>query len=255
VAIEGRQRLMVVGAVAVVVVAGGVLAVVRLTGDEASDDATAAAYAPEIDPAEFTTDIDNPYMPLRPGTRWVYEGEGDDGESERIEVEVTDDTRQVMGVTVAVVHDTEFVEGEMVEDTYDWFAQDAEGNVWYFGEETAEYEDGEVVSTAGAWEAGVDGAQPGIVMRAAPRVGDTYRQEFYAGEAEDMGEVIELDRTVTVPFGSFDGVLVTRDWTPLEPDVEENKFYAPGVGMVAEETVEGGSSRAELVEMTERSGS
>jgi hypothetical protein len=229
-----------------------VLAVVRLTGDdEPSDEQTVAAYAPEIDPAEFTTEIDNRYLPLVPGTRWVYEGEGDEGESERIVVEVTGDTREVMGVTTVVVRDTVSVDGEVVEDTYDWYAQDSEGNVWYFGEDTAEYEDGEVVSTAGAWEAGVDGAQPGIVMEADPQVGDSYRQEYYAGEAEDMGEVVALDESVMVAFGSFDGVLVTRDTNPLEPEVVEHKVYAPGVGVVAEfEIVAAATAQAELVEFT-----
>jgi hypothetical protein len=208
-----------------------------------------AAYAPQIDPTRFTTDIDHPLLPLRPGSRWVYVGETDEG-TERIVVEVTDDTIEVMGVTAVVVRDTVRLDGDIIEDTWDWFAQDDEGNVWYFGEDTKEYDNDQVVSAEGAWKAGVDGAQPGIVMRADPRVGDSYRQEYYKGEAEDMGEVLELDGSADVPFGSFTGVLITKDYTPLEPDVVEHKYYAPGVGLVLEVQVEGGGDRVELVEMT-----
>jgi hypothetical protein len=213
----------------------------------ATTDTSTPPYAPEIDPAEFTTAIDNPWLPLRPGTVWVYEGRGE-AEGERIVVEVTSETRVVMGVECVVVRDTVSEDGEVVEDTFDWFAQDAEGNVWYFGEDTKDYEDGEVVSTEGAWEAGVDGAQPGIVMPGIPKVGDAYRQEYLAGEAEDMGEILSLDERAVVPFGTFDPVLQTKDFTPLEPGVVEHKFYAEGIGLVLEVKVEGGEERVELVE-------
>jgi hypothetical protein len=153
-----------------------------------------------------------------------------------------------MGIEAVVVVDQVFEDGELVEDTEDWFAQDAEGNVWYLGEETAEYEDGEVVSTEGAWEAGVDGALPGIVMHADPQPGQAYRQEYDEGEAEDMAEVVRLDGTVSVPFGEFTDVVVIKEWTPLEPDVVEEKYYATGIGPVLEVTVVGGSERNELVE-------
>lgn len=207
-------------------------------------------YQPNIDPADFVETIDNPYMPLTPGSEWVYEGVGDEGEMERIEVTVTEECRDVMGVSTLVVRDTEYVEGELVEDTYDWFAQDRDGNVWYFGEDTAEYEDGEVVTTEGSWEAGVDGALPGIVMLADPSVGDAYRQEYYAGEAEDMCEVLEVGATHSIGLGDCTDVLVTEDWTPLEPEVVENKYYAPGVGMIAEEKSAGATGSAELTEYT-----
>ncbi|HEY4634225.1 MAG TPA: hypothetical protein VIH00_09935 [Candidatus Limnocylindrales bacterium] len=187
------------------------------------------AYAPAIDPAGFTTDIDNPYLPLVVGTTMTYEGGG-----EQDVVTVTPITREVMGVTVLAVRDKVYEDGELIEDTEDWFAQDMAGNVWYFGEETAECEGGKAKNAEGAWTGGVDGAQPGIVMLAEPRVGDAYRQEFYAGVAEDMGRVIKLDATVTVPTGTYDGVLVTEDFTPVEPDVLENKAYAPGIGLVQE---------------------
>jgi hypothetical protein len=141
-----------------------------------------------------------------------------------------------------------FEDGELVEDTRDWYAQDVAGNVWYLGEETAEYENGEVVTTAGSWEAGVDGALPGIVMLADPRVGDVYRQEFYEGEAEDVGMVVALTGEVSVEAGTWSGedVLVTEDWTPLEPGVREQKTYALGVGVVHEVQIEGGDDEVVL---------
>jgi hypothetical protein len=214
------------------------------------DPGDGGTYAPDIDPASFVDVIDNPYLPLLPGARWVYE-ETSDGETERIEVTVTDDRREVMGVSTVVVRDTvTTAQGYLVEDTYDWFAQDADGNVWYFGEETAEYEDGEQVSTEGSWEAGVDGALPGIVMPAHPEPGQAYRQEFYEGEAEDLGEVVRTGVTESVPFGAFDDLLVIKEWNPFEPDVVEEKYYAAGLGMVLEVKTEGGRGRGELIDHT-----
>lgn len=201
-------------------------------------------YAPAVDPAGFVGRIENPYLPLVPGSTWVYESA--DG-VERIEIEVLAETRIVMGITATVVRDTVYEDGELVEDTFDWFAQDAAGNVWYLGEESTEYEDGEPVSTAGSWEAGIDGALPGIVMYANPAVGTAYRQEFYEGEAEDMAEVIAIDGAESVPFGEFQSLIVIREWSPLEPDVAENKYYAAGVGVILELKVAGEEGRVELV--------
>jgi hypothetical protein len=151
---------------------------------------------------------------------------------------VTDQQKTVMGVDVVVVHDVvESPEGDLIEDTYDWYAQDSEGNVWYFGEETAEYVDGVIASTHGSWEGGVDGAVPGIVMEASPAVGDRYRQEYYACEAEDMAEVVEIGVSITVPAGGYTGCIVTRDFTPLESTSNELKTYCPDVGTVAVEDV------------------
>jgi len=206
-------------------------------------------YAPAIDPADFTDVVDNPYLPLTPGARWVYEGEVD-GEAERIEVVVLPERRVVMGISAVVVRDTVTQGGALVEDTRDWFAQDEAGNVWYLGEESQDYEDGKVVSTDGSWEAGVDGALPGIVMPARPVVGHAYRQEFYEGEAEDLGEIVQLDGVERVPFGPFTDLLVTKDWNPLDPDTVEHKYYAEGVGLVLETVVRGGEGRVELVEFT-----
>lgn len=202
-------------------------------------------YAPEIDPARFTNAINNRYMPLTPGATYVYDGTSA-GTRQTNTVTVTPDTRVVMGVTCVVVRDQVFEGDTLLEDTYDWFAQDADGNVWYFGEDSKAYEDGKV-STEGSWEGGVDGAQPGIVMEAQPVVGDSYRQEYLAGEAEDMAEVVRTGETVAVPFGTYDDVLVTKEWTPLEPDIVEEKYYAPGVGVVLTNAVQGEEERFELV--------
>ncbi|HEX6263091.1 MAG TPA: hypothetical protein VF097_09615 [Actinomycetota bacterium] len=202
-----------------------------------------------IDPADFVETIDNPYFPLEPGTVLRLEGETDEGmEVDRITV--LDRTREVMGVTTTVVLDVVTANGELAEKTWDWFAQDREGNVWYFGEDTAEYEDGEVVSRSGAWEAGVDGALPGIVMPAEPRVSDAHRQEYYRGEAEDMFWVVETGGSKEVPFGSFDDVIHTLEWSPLEPGIVVEKYYAPGVGLIAERALSGGKEIFELVELT-----
>jgi len=216
--------------------------------DAVIDPGDAGDYSPKIDQNDFVEEIDNPYLPLVPGSRWVYEGV-EDGERERVEVVVTDDRRDVMGISAVVVRDTVYDEdGEIVEDTYDWFAQDADGDVWYLGEDSREYEDGEPVSTEGSWEAGVDGALPGIVMLADPTVGAAYRQEYYEGEAEDMAEVVQLGASERVPVGEFEDLLVIREWNPLEPDVIEDKYYATGVGVVLEVVVEGGNGRVELIE-------
>ena len=206
-------------------------------------------YEPEVDPANFVAVVDNPYFPMLVGSRWVYEGEAD-GEAERVEIVVTDQRKTVMGIAATVVRDSVYVDDELVEDTYDWFAQDRAGNVWYLGEDSQEIDDGEVVSTEGSWEAGVDGALPGIVMAAEPAVGDAYRQEYYVGEAEDMFEIIAVGGSVAVPAGSFEDVVTTQDWTPLEPEVVEEKQYAPGIGKLREEKTAGGDDVSELVEFT-----
>jgi len=200
-----------------------------------------------LDPADFTTRIDNPYWPMTPGSRWVYSETDAEGNVQQVEVTVTSETKTILGIDARVVHDVVTEDGELVEDTYDWYAQDAEGNIWYLGEDTKEYGNGKLKSTEGSWEAGVDGAQPGIILPGRPAVGMSYRQEYLEGQAEDAAEVQSLDETATVPYGSFDGVLMTKDYTPLTPDLVEHKFYARGVGPVLALTVSGGSDREELV--------
>jgi hypothetical protein len=204
------------------------------------------SYSVEIDPSEFVLVVDNPYYPLTPGMTYIYE---DVRELERIEVTVTHDRRMVMGVSCIVVHDQVTVDGEVIEDTFDWFAQDRDGNVWYFGEDSREIDDGEVVSTEGSWEAGVRGALPGIIMPADPTPGEIYRQEYFFSFAEDMAEVVSLSESTTVPYGSYDDLLMTREWTRLEPDISELKYYARGIGLVLVTLFEGVSERVELLEI------
>ena len=212
------------------------------------DEKAGEAYSPDINPANFSTRIDNKYFPLKPGTTFVYRGKTKDA-TEGDVVAVTSDTKRIMGVECVVVNDRVTEDGELTEQTYDWYAQDKKGNVWYFGEDSKEYENGKVKSTAGSWEAGKDGAEPGIIMPADPKVGETYRQEYYKGEAEDMAKVLSRDESTTVPYGSFDHVLMTNEWTPLEPNTAEHKYYAVGVGNILEVAVKGPMERLELVDV------
>ena len=202
-----------------------------------------------LDPADFVERIDNPYLPMSPGTRWTYRETEPEGARQRVDVSVTTRTREILGIAATVVHDKVTEHGELVENTFDWYAQDACGNVWYLGENTKEYEEGVVVSTAGSWEAGVDGAQAGVVMPADPQVGLTYRQEYLAGEAEDAAEILSLDEQAQVPFGHFRDAVLVKEFTPLHPRVLEYKLYAKGVGIVLAIAVSGGSDREELVRM------
>jgi hypothetical protein len=197
---------------------------------------------------QFVAIIDNPYYPLIPGTTFEYRAETDEG-TETNTVTVTSDTRVILGVAATVVHDQVFLDGDLTEDTYDWYAQDTDGNVWYLGEQSCEVEDGECVSTGGSWEAGVDGALPGIIMWADPAMhkGTTYRQEYYPGIAEDLGKVIGLNASVETPYGAFTNCLETMDWSPLETASREHKFYCPGTGLVAEVAPSSGAERSELV--------
>jgi hypothetical protein len=237
-----RQR--VVAAALLLVLAAGVAILASAGSDH-------ARYDPRIDPAGFSATITNPYLPLRPGNRWIYEGRTEDG-LERKVVEVTDETRVVMGVSCVMVKDSVTLDGQLYEDTVDWFAQDGAGTVWNFGEETRKRTGDGTFSPAGSWEAGVRGAQPGVVMPADPRPGGPYRQEYLPGEAEDMARVVNVDTALKVPYGSYVQVVVTRDWSPLDPGVAEHKFYAPGIGLIREEAVEGESYRIDLIVMSKR---
>lgn len=212
-------------------------------------DAASKTYSPKIDPTKFVERVDNPYFPMIPGTRWVYEGDTESGR-ERIVVEVTDQTKEILGVPAVVVHDQAFLDGELVEDTFDWFAQDRAGNVWYLGEATQEFEHGKPTTTKGSWQAGVKGAKPGIAMRAHPRPGQSYRMEYLKGEAEDEATILRVDAKGSVPYGGFSNAVKTKDFTRLEPSLLEHKYYAAGIGLVLEDTVKGGSGHIELVEYT-----
>jgi hypothetical protein len=194
----------------------------------------------------FVPEVTNPYLNFERGRIFRYESETDEGLETTID-EVTNLKKEVMGIDVTVVHDQVFLNGELIEDTFDWYAQDQDGNVWYFGEDTKSYHDGQV-STDGSWEAGING-DPGIVMLAEPVRGAKYQQEDAPGIAEDMARIKSLDAAVEVPYGPFDECLQTNEWTPLEPGVREYKFYKAGVGLVLE-TGKGGE-RVELVDITD----
>ena len=215
-----------------------------------SNDPSSPEYDPDI-PAVWASAVTNQYYPLAPGTTYHFEGDTPEG-VETITTEVLAQTRTIQGVVATSVRDRAFLDGELIEDTEDWFAQDEAGNVWYLGEDTKEYEGGQVVSTEGSWEWGVDGALPGIVMWADPaaHLNQEYQQEFYEGEAEDRGKVIATEASVTVPQGSFTGCIQTEDSTPLEPDLLERKTYCAGIGLTLEENLSGTGERVELVDVT-----
>lgn len=197
---------------------------------------TSEMYEVNLSAGDFVGKIDNPYMPLIPGSKWTYEARLEDGTVERNEIEVLSDTRVVNGVTAVVVHDIVYVKDQLSEETYDWYAQDKDGNVWYLGEQVDNYKNGVLVGHAGSWEWGRDGALPGIMMWADPskHVQEEYRQEYFAGEAEDMGQVLSVSENVSVPFGSFENVVKTYDFSAIDPDLKENKFYARGIGVIKE---------------------
>jgi len=236
---------------AVVLLAGGCGAP-DLTSPSASPpnaaNATQATLPTFPGPGQFVAVIDNPYYSLIPGTTFEYRTETRDG-VETNTVEVTHQSKTILGVTATVVHDRVFLGGDLTEDTFDWFAQDIDGNVWYLGEQSCEVENGQCVSTGGSWEAGVAGAKPGVVMWADPTAhkGTTYRQEFLAGAAEDVAKITGLNAKVDTPYGSFTGCLETMDWSLLESASREHKFYCPGTGLVLELAPSSGHERSELV--------
>ena len=201
-----------------------------------------------IDPASFSATIDNPYWPMAVGARWTYRETDDEGGKRHVVVTVLPGTKTIMGVETRIVHDQVTDKaGALVEDTHDWYAQDADGNVWYFGEATTEYEHGKPPSTAGSWEAGVGGAEPGVVVPADPKPGLSYREEYYAGQAEDAAEVLAVDEKVEVPYGFFQDALLTRNTTAVEPKVEEHKLYVKGIGPVLEIGISGGTDKTVLL--------
>ena len=218
------------------------LAVVGLTP-------AAAGASGELDPNKFTGRVTNPWFPLKPGTTWVYRGVRD-GKAVRDVVTVTHQTKTIQGIPCVVVKDRLYTNGKLHERTTDWYTQDTRGNVWYFGEDTAELNDqGKVTSTEGTWQAGRDSAKPGIYMPWAPKIGDSGRQEYYKGHAEDHFEVLSLRAMVKVPFVSSKRALLTKEWTPLEPNVIDHKYYVRRIGIVREQAVKGGQERMELISM------
>jgi len=197
------------------------------------------SYNPQLDVSDFTNSaqLTNPYFSFEVGKKYLYEGQTEDG-LEHIEVELLTTTRNVMGITCAIIHDKVWVDGKLIEDTRDWYAQDNHGLVWYMGEDVDNYNsNGELINHNGAWQAGIDGAKPGIIMLADPQPGMQYRQEYYFNHAEDQAEVVATNIPLQIGFGIFEKCLQTKEWTELEKDVLEYKFYAPGFGVVKEMNV------------------
>lgn len=222
----------------------------RTTQAQAGRDLPQGSELVDLDPARFTVEIDNRYWPMVPGTRWTYLEIDEEGKELQVVVTVSTETKKIAnGIIARVVRDTVTEDGELIEDTFDWYAQDAEGNIWYLGENTAEFDGGKVTSRAGSFEAGVDGALPGIIMPTDPLGDMKYRQEYYEGEAEDNGEVLSVEEQVEVRAGHYRGALLTKDTNALEPKVLEFKLYALGVGPVLALGVSGGGGREELVKV------
>jgi hypothetical protein len=206
-------------------------------------------YSPSIDPSNFVTTIDNRYWPLKPGTGYHYQGVRGTTPQTDDEI-VTTQTKRILGIPCVVVRDTVSEKSGPVERTFDWYAQDKQGNVWYMGEDSLEKTHGHFVKASDSWESGVNGAQPGIIMPGNPQPGDAYRQEYYPpGQALDLARVLKTDGSVTVPAGSYHGLLVTSERSPLEPQTEQ-KYYAPGLGDVEEKVVKGHHEEFKLVSVT-----
>ena len=209
--------------------------------------ATARSSVTALNPSNFSANVDNPWFPLKPGTVYVYRGVKD-GKPSRDVVTVTHRTVRIQGVPCISIEDLLYERGHLEERTTDWYSQDKKGNVWYFGEDTAELDThGKVVSTEGTWRAGRNGAEPGIYMPANPTVGQTGRQEYLKGHAEDHFAVVSLNAAVKGPYVTTRHALLTKEWTPLEPGVIDHKYYLRGIGTVLEQTVKGGVERNELI--------
>jgi hypothetical protein len=205
---------------------------------------------PTMSASDFATTIDNPWFPLVKGRTWVSQGVKDGRPTVDTYI-VTGQTKQIMGVTCSVIRDRLTRQGKVVEATWDWYAQDKQGNVWYLGEDTKEFDAaGQVTSTAGTWQAGVDGAGAGIFVPANPQVGMGGYQEYLAGQALDQYKVVSLNASVKVPYGSFKNVLQTRETTALDPGVVDSKYYVKGIGQVAEESLKGPKETSYLVKLT-----
>jgi hypothetical protein len=258
------KRTTTIASALSVLVGGLVLAAFGVVGERGSNAAAASEPSQSerlpqgsepvtLDPAEFTTKIDNRYWPMKPGSTWVYRETDMTGESQDVVITITNETKMIAnGIKARVLHDTVSKDGVAVEITDDWFAQDDDGNVWYLGEYVNNYENGEVVNHEGSFEAGVDGAQAGIAMPANPRPGMSYRQEYYEGVAEDKAAVVTVGQEqVEVPFGYYTkGVVMTRDVVPTEPKVQELKFFVPGIGPVLSMHTDGLGGRSTLVSYT-----
>jgi hypothetical protein len=242
-----RRILIAASAAGVALVAVLVALAAHRSSSPSTKGATPIAVLPP--PADFTAAIDNEYFPLQPGTTFLYRGT-QEGKARRVSVFVTHKVKMILGIRTTVVLDQVLVDGKPEEKTFDWYAQDKHGNVWYLGEGSFDYVNGKWVRSEGSWETGVDGAKAGIVMEADPNPGDLYRQEYYRGHAEDMAKVLSTDRSVAVSYGSFDHALETSEWTPLERGVIEHKYYVKDVGNVRTIMIKGGAEEERLVSIT-----
>jgi hypothetical protein len=211
--------------------------------------ACGTTYAPVLDPANFVSVIDNPYFPLPVGRTLVYTGVKD-GQSQTDTVTVTAQTKVILGITTTVVHDVATHGSTVLEDTLDFYAQDAQGNVWYLGEDTKHFLPNGRPDTSGSFEAGVGGAQPGIIMEAGPQVPDAYRQECFAGQAEDTAWVVGTAGSTRVPYGNVRNVLTTLEATRIEAGAYDQKVYGPGLGIVTEQALTGPNEFAQLVSVS-----
>lgn len=215
-------------------------------------DVTNVPLPPAIDSADFAASVasENPFFPLTPGTSRRIVGQTENGEAV-ILVEVTDQKKDILGVRTTGVRKRVWLDGNRVEDTVDWYAQDKDGNVWHFGEEIKMYTTGRAGPMPASWEAGVDGAKAGVIMWAAPKVGSIYYQEYYPGKAQGIGEVLSRNETVTVPYGRMEDCLKIENTTPLDPDVREHTYYCPGIGHALTVDMDAGGTRFELVALEE----
>jgi hypothetical protein len=209
-------------------------------------------YNPDIDPANFGGSIDNPYLPLKPGTVFTYRGVGDDGTTRELNiVRVTHRKKRIMGIDAVVVLDKVWAAGKPEERTFDWYAQDRDGNVWYMGENSFDWEHGHWVRNDGSWTAGVGNGKPGVIMLAHPRRGDAYRQEYSPGHAVDQAKVLGDGGAVDTPFRSFSHTLLTREYSTLDRQYEK-KWYVRGVGVIQEDAVTKSKEHSELVSVVHR---
>jgi hypothetical protein len=232
---------------------GGGSSSTSATSASASDLAPiTGTYSPSIDPANFVSTIDNKYFPLIPGTGFHYKGVAEDGKTPQTDdMVVTNQTKKILGVDATVVNDTVSSHGKPIEKTYDWYAQDKDGNVWYMGEDTRELDHGKFVKQSDSWEGGVDGAQPGIIMPGDPQRGVAYRQEYYPGHALDQAKVLGSGGPVKVPQGSYKQTLKTSETSPkIDPGINEQKYYVAGVGDIKEQTVKGDQEQIQLISVT-----
>lgn len=193
-------------------------------------------YTMPFDAANFENPGVNSYFPIKPGMKWEYRELDDEGEEEaKVIFEVTKATKTILGVTCIVIHDQVIEERKVVEDTIDYYATDKFGNVWYFGEDSRDFERGKLVSVDGSWLSGAEGAMPGLYLAAEPKVGMVFQQEVSPGQAEDMAQIEEIGVSVRVKKGKFENCIKVKEWNPLEPGIIEYKYYAPGMGVVLEE--------------------